>query len=239
MAEERKLTESDLVAGGQGLIRMIALRIHRRFYEKFELDDLISFGQVGLAQAARTFNSEKGLQFSTFAYYRVRGSIYEGIEKMGWGSRAMHRKARFLTKANDLFEPRVEPPPLPEPTTLDDDARWLGAVTEQLVVVSFATLGRDAESDAGFESDRDVDPADEIAAREIHEHLRRLVAELPDEPRILLEMMYFEGSSLQEAATAMKISKGWASKLHARALGRLGVDLRALGVEQNASSADR
>jgi RNA polymerase sigma factor for flagellar operon FliA len=227
MSNPRELTANELIHGGQGLVRMLALRLHRRFHERFELDDLIAFGQVGLAQAAAAFESSQGQQFSTYAYYRVRGSIYEGIEKMGWGTRSMHRRSRFHRRAHDLLEYAVDPPSLPE-TTLEADAQWLGGMTQQLVVVSLATIDGGDDSSTATE---DTDPQDVIAAREIHEHLKRLVAALPEEPRRLIESMYFEGRSLQEAAGELKISKSWASRLHGRALARLASELRCIGVE--------
>jgi hypothetical protein len=60
------------------------------------LDDLIGYGQVGLAQAARDFDHERGMQFSTFAYYRIRGAILDGANLMNW----LRRK----TRAGDAFE---------------------------------------------------------------------------------------------------------------------------------------
>jgi len=45
---------------------------------------------------------------------------------------------------------------------------------------------------------------------------------LPAQQRVLLSLMYFEGESLTDAARTIGVSKGQASKLHKRALSRLG-----------------
>ncbi|MBX3444409.1 MAG: sigma-70 family RNA polymerase sigma factor [Planctomyces sp.] len=224
MSTRRPPLSNELIQGSQGLVRMLALRLHKRFHERYELDDLIAFGQVGLAQAAKSFDPLQELQFSTYAYYRIRGAIYEGIEKMGWGPRSQFRRRKFLQKASELLEQHSQP----SSETPTDDRRWLGGVTQQLVVMSFATL--EFSEDAAVDSRPGLDPQDLIAAREVHQRLRQLVARLPDEPRRLIEAMYFEGCSLQEAAGQLQISKGWASRLHSRALSRLGNDLRGMGL---------
>ena len=69
----------------QGLVRSLALQIHRKLPANIDLEDLIAYGQLGLVEAARSFDAGRGCQFSTFAYYRIRGAIYDGAAKMSWG----------------------------------------------------------------------------------------------------------------------------------------------------------
>jgi RNA polymerase sigma factor FliA len=77
-----------LIEECQGLVRSLAARIHRKMPPHVDLDDLVAYGQMGLAEAARDFDAARGTQFSTFAYYRIRGAIYDGLAKMSWFSRA-------------------------------------------------------------------------------------------------------------------------------------------------------
>ncbi|MGV2335702.1 MAG UNVERIFIED_CONTAM: hypothetical protein LVR18_16830 [Planctomycetaceae bacterium] len=63
-----------MINGCQGLVRTIAWRVHQRLPKTVDLDDLIGYGQVGLAEAARDFDETKGSQFVTYAWYRVRGA---------------------------------------------------------------------------------------------------------------------------------------------------------------------
>ncbi len=44
----------------QGLVRSLALKIHRGLPRRVELDDLIGYGQVGLVEAAREFDPARG-----------------------------------------------------------------------------------------------------------------------------------------------------------------------------------
>ena len=60
MSKER-VSPEQLVFMHQGLVRALARGIHRSFPSYIELDDLIGYGQIGLAQAARAGSSLSGL----------------------------------------------------------------------------------------------------------------------------------------------------------------------------------
>jgi RNA polymerase sigma factor for flagellar operon FliA len=100
----QRLSSEQLVFTHQGLVRAIARGIHRSFPSYIELDDLIGYGQVGLAQAARDFDHERGMQFSTFAYYRIRGAILDGANQMNWLRRKTRAGDAFDRGSGDLLE---------------------------------------------------------------------------------------------------------------------------------------
>lgn len=220
----------------QGLVRSIALKVAVKLPVAVELDDLIGYGQVGLMQATRGFNPAAGVQFATYAYYRIRGSIYDGIGKMVWFSGARTADLRADRAANELLRQRAEQ--RPEAEEADDegpsdaaapqsDAAWLGTTGRSLAAVFL--LSQSAATDGGRRSDPvdpGVGPADAAGAAEFFARLRTLVDELPEDAASLIRDVYFEGLSLKDAGARIGISRGWASRLHAQALARLGREIR-------------
>lgn len=216
-----------LIEEGRALVRSLALRIFRNVPVKVDLEDLIAYGELGLAEAARDFEPELGNQFSTFAFYRIRGAIYDGMAKMTWTSRARYRRMRFESVAHDVLESERE---------LDDgkahaaqeSGQWFARVTERLAMVFLAGDG-DEESNP---INAAVDPGEAAPIRLIHreasEKLRSMVDRLPESERRLINYVYFEGLTLQEAGIRLGFSKSWASRLHAKILERLAVDMRRL-----------
>jgi RNA polymerase sigma factor for flagellar operon FliA len=65
----------------------------------------------------------------------------------------------------------------------------------------------------------DVDGALDAAA--FRPRVTDALAKLPDKERALVEKHYFEGKNLLDAGAELGISKSWASRLHAQAIGRL------------------
>ena len=73
-----------LVEQYRSFVTALAKKILRSLPSFVELEDLEGYGQIGLIEASRRFDPTRGVQFKTFAYYRIRGAIYDGIRKMAW-----------------------------------------------------------------------------------------------------------------------------------------------------------
>jgi len=91
-----------LIEQCQGLVRSLASRIHRKLPPHVELEDLVAYGEVGLVEAARDFDPARGSRFSTFAYYRIRGAIYDSLAKMSWFSRTEYNRRRAGQAAGEV-----------------------------------------------------------------------------------------------------------------------------------------
>jgi RNA polymerase sigma factor for flagellar operon FliA len=229
-------TAQRLIEENQGLVRSIAAAIHRKLNASVDLDDLIAYGQVGLGQSARDYDPARGSRFSTYAYYRVRGAIYDGLSKMSWfGRSAPPSQVRYQQMSNEVLQVENEAGGLDESREAREDMRWLRDVSRALTVVYLATQAYSAaEGRESWEStlvDRTSLTAPAAAAQaEINEKLHRLIDALPSAAATLIRAAYFEGLTLQEAGQRIGVSKSWASRLHHRALEQLARGLRLEGV---------
>ncbi len=223
-------TVQELINEGQGLVHSLAARIHRSVPVRVEMDDLIAYGEIGLAEAARDFDPTQRVAFTTFAYYRVRGAIYDGLSKMSWISRARYKRLRYEQMSTEVLaaEPGRQ---ASDNATVEGEGKWFRNVTSKLAVVYLT--GQDDQA-SGVRDSTIEDPQASaapaiVAQREIVERLRDLVQSLPRVEQTLIQAVYFEGATLLEAANSLGISKSWASRLHAKALEQLGRALRRLG----------
>jgi RNA polymerase sigma factor for flagellar operon FliA len=55
-------------------------------------EDLVAHGYVGLLQAHERFDASRNVPFKSFAYYRVRGAVVDGIRGMAHASRRVHER---------------------------------------------------------------------------------------------------------------------------------------------------
>jgi RNA polymerase sigma factor for flagellar operon FliA len=200
--------------------------------EFIELDDLIAYGQMGLVEAAQGFDAQRGSQFATFAYYRVRGAIYDGLSKMNWVSRSQYQQIRQEQLGGDVLAVEASSGDPSADSTLDDDVQWLKRTAGSLAVVQLMTRsGEDTYDDEANLADPHVQPPSmEASSRETAAALRQLIDQLPADAAALVRGVYFEGLTIQEAGERIGVSKAWASRLHAKTLDRLGRSLRRLGV---------
>jgi RNA polymerase sigma factor for flagellar operon FliA len=220
-----RVNPDELVFGHQGLVRVIARGIHRSFPSYIELDDLVGYGQIGLAQAARDFDASRGIQFSTFAYYRIRGAILDGANQMNWLKRSVRAGDSYERMSGDVLATDASDSAAGAAPT--NDADWVSGVGGKLAVVYFLSQAGDEANPNVEVTDQQAEmPLESLLDDELKQSLRTLIDELPDDARRLVRGAYFEGKTLKEAGEELGISKAWASRLHAKALDQLARGLK-------------
>jgi RNA polymerase sigma factor FliA len=217
----------------QGMVRAIATKISSRLPAHVMYDDLVSYGQLGLMQAVYSFEPNRDVTFQTFAYHRIRGAIYDGLGKMSWTSRAISQRIRAERLSAELLEQQIHASRAQEAAnSLSADADWLVRTTERIAVVHLLTDSADCNQGlADTVADEHLAPDEAVAHQELCELLRATVSELPETERTLIQLTYFEGKSLTEAAEKLCKSKSWASRVHARILEKLTRSLASHGID--------
>ena len=217
-----------LVEENLDLVRSIAGKLKRSLGRNLDLDELMAYGSKGLVEAASRFDSGKGVTFSTFAYYRIRGAMLDGLRTMGWYSRADYARYRAEERANEYLHnlaEREDAAGAPAgqardaATTLEEIAEILGGVA----TVHITSL----EAAAGVTDERLPPPDQQLERMHLQARTRRAMDKLPEKERRLLQLHYFEDRNLEVAGVELGLSKSWASRLHARAVDRLRKVLEA------------
>jgi RNA polymerase sigma factor FliA len=70
----------------------------------FELNDLVSFGVIGLLQAIERYDPTSGNKFSSFAVHRVHGSIIDELRNADWIPRWIRRKIKNVRNLIEEME---------------------------------------------------------------------------------------------------------------------------------------
>ncbi len=229
----KKSDKKRLVADNLPYVRAIAARIKDQLPREIEFDDLVAYGTQGLLEAAERYDGKHGASFTTFAYYRVRGAIFDGLRSLGWLPRGEYARARFEERAAaylanladreagaDAYADGAE-------HALEDEVRDLANALGGVAAVFVTSLDLDDETSMRDDAPH---PQERLEQREVETTLRGVLSGLPEKERRLIEMYYFEEKTLEEAGSALGLSKSWASRLHARA-----VDLLKAGLEQHRS----
>lgn len=212
--------ENELVTTHLPMVQALARKLSAQLVG-VEREDLVASGREGLIQAAQRYDASRGVAFSTFAYYRIRGAMFDGVRRacaVVQGSRR-RRGPTFAERADEYLEPHAADAPPPNATAA---AEKLATMVADLTTSFLLCSARDAAE----EPDTSMpDPAQVAEAREELSLVRQRMARLPEAEQKLLRLMYFEDLSMLDAAEQLGMSKGWASRLHARALEKLRKDL--------------
>ena len=217
MAERNR---DQLVQENLSLVEQVARKLKRQITARIDFDDLVGYGSKGLIEAADRFDPKHGVAFSTFAYYRIRGAMLDGLRTMGWYSRADYARYRAEERANEYLQNQSDregaaaeagaPPNASLEKTLSGVAELLGGVA----AVHITSL----EAANGVADDK-IPSADVLLDMgTLGSRAREALKTLPERERQLMELYYFGEKNLEEVGAVMNLSKSWACRLHARAI---------------------
>jgi RNA polymerase sigma factor for flagellar operon FliA len=214
----------DLVLQHQDYVRSLARAIAKKLPRQVEFEELVSMGQLGLTSAAKQYEPGRGVAFTTFSYYRIRGAIFDGLRQMTWLPPSMRRKLARLDGENEVSGLTAES------AEVSDDPEFLAKQFQTAVGRLGAVFLASGVTSEESEPDDPTDgrsAADEAESREDLGHLREALAKLPDDQSALIRMLYFEYKSMTEVANELKKNKSTISRRHAEAMDALRAVLAA------------
>ena len=219
-----------LVQQNLSLVQSVARKLKSQITARIEFDDLIGYGSKGLIEAAERFDPKHGVAFTTFAYYRIRGAMLDGLRTMGWYSRADYARYRAEERANEYMQNQSDregaavasgapqtPSEAGKEATLASVAEILGGIA----TVHITSL----EAAASVADERLPAPDANIDTGRLGIRVREAIRRLPERERQLMDLYYFAEKNLEEAGAVMGLSKSWACRLHARAVELLRAEL--------------
>jgi RNA polymerase sigma factor for flagellar operon FliA len=203
----------------------------QRKYPGVDRDELRSAADLGLVEAANSFDPSRGVLFKTFAYYRIRGAIYDSLRKMGWFAKDPAR-LRFESGANEYLKDYTETSN--ENGSPDGAAEELQDIASSVVNCYFLSMSSMTEElpQTGVKS-----PEERVAEAELRDRLRKAVTGLPAKNRQVLEEYYFRNSTLEDIGARLGLSKSWVSRLHAKSLEMVRAALEKEGIRGSSASS--
>jgi RNA polymerase sigma factor FliA len=208
-----------------GLVKSIARRAMAVSGSYVDIDDLTSYGMIGLIKAVEKFNPDKGVTFETYATYRVRGEIIDYMRRNDWVPRGVRKRAQEIDKAADDFKYRNSREPtdneLSEKMGVKiSDIRQALCDSERCNLISFEEIIQDTvKSECCLVSDET--PEESLAEGELIETLAKAIEALPEREKLVITLYYHEELTLKEISNVMSISESRVSQLHTRAVREL------------------
>jgi RNA polymerase sigma factor for flagellar operon FliA len=206
------------------LVKYVAGRVRSGLPGSVDQADLISEGVIGLMDAIERFEPRRGLQFQTYAVWRIRGAIIDSLRAIDWVPRSVRNKIHEIERIQVMLQIRHG-----RTATDREIANELKIPLRDLrdtyAKVAFTGL-------AGVDALGVVDslaPAsgDALEEDETHTALVHAVRGLAERDAIIIALYYFEGLTLAEIGMVLRVSESRISQLHTRATLALRASLKA------------
>jgi len=218
-------------------VRYIARRIHDRLPRQVAIEDLVHAGVLGLIDALTKYDEARQVQFKTYAKFRIRGAILDGLRELDWSPRELRRKARQMaTAAAEIGNAMGRSATGTEIAgqmglTLGAFQRLLGEL-EALEHESSHPAPSDGEREADLCEDLPGNPEENpctVAMKsELSDLLGSAIATLREKEQQVLSLYYYEELTMKETGAVLGIGESRVSQIHSLALLRLRARMRSL-----------
>lgn len=195
-------------------------------------EDLENIAVIGLIQALDAYDSNRNINFSTFAYYRIRGSVVDymrSIDQLGRIERSNYGKIqKAITELQQELGRQPEDEEICERLQMEiSDYHKLMMSVQQRVALSLQPGGGEVENGdvSEYQASMAIDKEQEDSEREeeYRERLIQIIASLPERDRIILTLYYYEDLTLREIALLMKLTEARISQI----VGKLLLQLKS------------
>lgn len=192
-------------------------------------DDLASNGVMGLIDAIEKFDYQRGLQFETYASWRIRGAIIDGLRQGDWVPRSVRDKAKKMEDAYAVLEQRNLRSASDEEVCdyLNISLKEFQQMLQEVAVSTVCSLEdpiREEESETRLSllvDDKAINPESKVHESFLRDSLLQGIERLTVKERTVISLFYYEDLSLSEIAEVMSLSPSRISQLHSKAILRL------------------
>jgi RNA polymerase sigma factor for flagellar operon FliA len=199
---------------------------------ELSVEDLVSAGVIGLLEAIERYDPSFNASLSTFADFRIRGSIIDEVRSMQWVSKDARKKLDDARHAYSELQKELN-----RSASDEEVAEKLNISLEELYktlstantmrMINLEDLGmtnKEGESLDILEciSDKDgKDILEELNLKELRAALGSAIDVLPEKERLIMTLYYYEELTMKEIGKVLDISESRVCQLHGKALLKL------------------
>ena len=210
----------DIISQFMPYAASIASRVCQSLSSAVDYEEVLCNARLGLLEAAKRFDETQEVDFRTFAYYRIKGAIYDGLRRSGWLPRTLYAKIKFEEAANEYLQNRslgcaAESGKQRGPFDKVEE-NSVAETVNSLASIYIVSLDANEDMDVEDQDSGNVEHRTEFM--QIRRHMRDAISTLPEKEKLLIMMYYFQNRTLEEVGEKLGLSKSWTSRLHARAL---------------------
>lgn len=214
------------------LIKTIAGRLAMKLPPHVDQDDLLSAGIMGLLDAMKKFDPEKGVAFKSYAEFRIRGAMLDELRAMDWVPRSVRKNAKMLEEAYEKVESRKM-----APASDSEVAKELNLDLESFYKLLEETRGVSIinEEDLGelmshrhinglwemYQDKKVSDPMAHVDYLELKRVISEAIDKLPEKEKLVITLYYYEELTMKEIGEIMGYTESRISQLHTKAVIRL------------------
>lgn len=215
-----------LIESHLNLVRFLASKFKNRGEP---MEDLVQVGSLGLIKAIDRFDTDRGLEFTTFATPTIMGEIKRHFRDKGWSVRVPRRLQELSAKVNQTTDELTSE--LNRTPTVEEVAEKLGASVDEVLEAmesssAYSSVpleggGVGEDDDAPSVIDRFATEDTDLSTSDDRMVIEDTISTFSPREQEAIRMRFVEGLTQVEIAEKLGISQVQVSRLLRRALRRV------------------
>jgi RNA polymerase sigma factor for flagellar operon FliA len=217
------------------LVKRVVHRLAGRLPSEVDIKEMLNSGIIGLVDALEKYDPRHETNFSTYAQFRIRGTILDSFRVQDWVPRSLRHKAHKIESTYQKLEQELgrtaEEHEVAEHLGIDIPTlqKMLGEVTG-VILLSLEELGF-GHGEERFKADETLpsarpDPLQQLLESEKVEVVARALDRLPEKERLVITLYFYEELNLKEIGEIIGVTESRASQIRSRGLLRLKTFLK-------------
>ncbi|WP_455662767.1 FliA/WhiG family RNA polymerase sigma factor [Pradoshia sp.] len=194
-------------------------------------DEVRSLGLMGLFDALEKFDLSRDLKFETYASFRIRGAIIDGLRKEDWLPRSTREKVKLIEATIVKLEQKrmrnISVTEVAQELGLRED-EVNAASTENYYanVISMDERPKNQNEETPPFDRQSLTPEETLLKKEMLFEVNRQIRMLGEKEQTVLDLFYHKELTLTEIGQSLNLSTSRISQIHSRALCKLRNVLR-------------
>lgn len=192
-----------------------------------DFDDLVSYGNMGLIDAANKYDDMRNCKFSTYASLKIRSYIIDEIRR---NSPISRNSMANINKYNSAVK-ELQVSLLREPNEREiskylkmslDEVRKIESDIYSMTITSLDTVIFQGNNDISLidtiKDTEEMSPTNIVEESEKIEILTKAIDMLKEKDKLVLSLYYYEELSLKEIGKVLEVSESRVCQIHSRAI---------------------
>jgi len=212
-------------------LKSIVNRIYAKLPKTLDIMDLENYAYIGLIDAIKKFDLKRNIKFETYATYRIKGAIIDGVRKQDWLSRS--QRSRIKNSCENQFENTLDNCfPNNEVRNYfsnreNDKFVMLSIDDDNFYEKKISDISNPDEYAGDLYSAMTVDFAERVQNKLF---LKKAIGKLTVQERKVIYLYYFKGKNFKEIGQLMHITESRVSQINKKILLTLKKELNCSAV---------
>lgn len=234
---------NELIKQYMYLVTFHVERIATNLPKNVSHDDLMSLALMGLYDAIKKFEPKRGLKFDTYASFRIRGSIIDGLRKEDWLPRSHRERTKQIDAAAEQLEQKLKRSPTSKEIAHHlniSESEVESLVRDNLFSNILSIEDRIQDDDETYQEgigyvisdEKAINPEEYLVNQERYEELAESIKQLNHNEQLVISLFYHDELTMTEIGDVLELTTSRISQIHRQALFKLRKILEELQNEQ-------